>query len=256
MLIDNPWFYVAAVPAVMLTGISKGGFGGAGGVAVPIMALIISPVQAAAIMLPILCLMDIAGLVAYRKYWHRRNTVIMIVAGLIGIGIGWITFDYLTDNVVRLIVGVIALAFTLYRWIVAPLLGRQDMPATKPDNLRGGFWSIVAGFTSFVAHAGSPPAQIYLLPQKMDKTLYQGTMVIVFMVYNYVKLLPYALLGQLSTSNMTTALVLLPLAPLGVWVGVWLHKRVSEAIFYRIAYLLLFGTGVKLVWDGLGLSFG
>jgi uncharacterized membrane protein YfcA len=129
------------------------------------------------------------------------------------------------------------------------------MPATEPNIARGGFWSAVAGFTSFVAHAGSPPAQIYLLPQKMDKTLYQGTMVIVFMVYNYVKLLPYALLGQLSTSNMATALVLLPLAPLGVWLGVWLHKRVPERIFYRIAYLLLFATGLKLVWDGLGFSF-
>ncbi|MDH3235343.1 MAG: sulfite exporter TauE/SafE family protein [Alphaproteobacteria bacterium] len=256
MLIDNPWFYVAAVPAVMLTGISKGGFGGAGGVAVPMMALLISPVQAAAIMLPILCLMDAASLVAYRKLWHRRNTVILIVAGLVGTVIGWITFDYLTDDFVRLIVGVIALSFTLYRWIVAPLLGRRDMPASEAHAGRGAFWGTLMGFTSFVAHAGSPPAQIFLLPQKLDKTLYQGTMVVVFMVLNYVKLVPYAMLGQLSAANMTTALVLLPLAPLGVWLGVWLHKRVPELLFYRIAYVLLFGTGLKLVWDGLSNTLG
>jgi len=253
MLIDNPWFYLAAVPAVLITGISKGGFGGIGGIAVPAMALVISPVQAAAIMLPILCLMDVVGVAAYRRIWHRRNVAIMVPAAVLGILIGYLTFEHLTDDIVRLIVGVIALSFTLYRWILVPLLGRRDAPAIGPSVARGTVWGTLLGFTSFVAHAGSPPAQIYLLPQRLDKTVYQGTMVVAFMAVNYVKLVPYAMLGQLSAANMSTALVLLPLAPVGVWLGVWLHKRVPEVLFYRIAYLALFGTGVKLVWDGLGL---
>ena len=199
---------------------------------------------------------DLVGVAAYRRIWHRRNVAIMVPAACLGILIGYLTFEYLTEDVVRLIVGVIALSYTLYRWILVPLLGRGDAPPARPSLARGTVWGTLLGFTSFVAHAGSPPAQIYLLPQRLDKTVYQGTMVVAFMAVNYVKLIPYALLGQFSAANMTTALVLLPLAPLGVGLGIWLHKRVPETLFYRIAYLVLFATGVKLIWDGLGLSFG
>ena len=252
MLIDNPWFYLAAIPAVVLTGISKSGFGGvAGGISVPIMALVISPVQAAAIMLPILCVMDIASIIAYRKIWDRRNLAIILPAALLGILIGTFTFEYLTDDVVRLIVGTIAVLFALYNWIGRRFFGRAEAPPTKRNLVKGTAAGIVSGFTSFVAHSGGPPLQIYLLPQRIDKTLYVGTTVVFFLVVNYVKLVPYALIGQFSGINLVSALVLLPLAPLGVWLGLRLHRMVPEGLFYRIAYVMLFATGVKLVWDGL-----
>lgn len=254
MLIENGWFYAAAVPAVLLAGISKGGFGGvAGGTAVPMMALVISPIQAAAIMLPILCAMDLLGAAHYRRIFHRRNLMIMLPAAIVGIVVGALTFEYLTDDVIRLIVGTVAVTFALYNWIGRLVLGAAMDRPREPNTAKGALAGMVSGFTSFVAHAGSPPVQIYLLPQKLDKTIFVGTTVFFFLVVNYVKLIPYAIIGQFSGLNLLTSLVLLPLAPLGIWLGVRLHKLVPELWFYRLAYLLLFATGVKLIADGLGV---
>ena len=147
-LIDNPWFYVAAIPAIILTGISKGGFGsGIGGIAVPMMALVISPAQAAAIMLPILMVMDVVGVLAYRRSWDRAAMRIILPAGLVGIVIGWLTFRYLNDYAIRLLLGVIAVGFVLNVAV------RRGLPAEKPAPAKGRFWSMVSGFTSFVANS-------------------------------------------------------------------------------------------------------
>jgi uncharacterized membrane protein YfcA len=248
MPISEPLFYLAAVPAVLLAGISKGGFGGGLGVlAVPLMALIVSPVQAAAIMLPILCLMDIFGLRAYRTNWDRRNIAVMVPGALLGIAVGTLTFRYLDDGLIRLLIGALAIGFTLHYSLARNAGGG---PA-RPRRLVGTLASALAGFTSFVAHAGGPPVQFFLLPQRLDKTLYVGTTVVFFFVVNYVKLVPYGWLGQLSADNLSTALILAPLAPLGIWLGVRLHGTVGQALFYRLCYGMLFVTGVKLLWDGL-----
>lgn len=247
MPVAEPLFYLVAVPAVLLAGISKGGFGGGLGIlAVPLMALFVSPVQAAAIMLPILCLMDIFGLGAYRNLWDRANIAIMLPGALVGILIGTLSFRYLDENLMRLLIGALAIGFTLHHFL---LRGAQG-PA-RARRLVGGLAGALAGFTSFVAHAGGPPVQFFLLPQRLDKTIYVGTTVVFFFVVNYVKLLPYGWLGQLSADNLTTSLVLAPLAPLGIWLGVRLHRPVGHALFYRICYGMLFVTGLKLLWDGL-----
>ena len=73
-----------------------------------------------------------------------------------------------------------------------------------------------------------------------------------FAVVNYVKLVPYAALGQLSADNLVTSAVLAPLAPIGVMTGVYLHKRVSDRLFFGVVYLLLFLVGARLIYDGLG----
>lgn len=246
-------FYAAAIPAILIFGISKGGFGGSLGVlAVPLIALVISPVQAAAIMLPILCAMDIFALVAYRRLASWRNLKMMLPGAMLGIAIGGIAFGQLNDDVVRILLGLIAVIFTINHWV-----GKKPHPdGTKPDMAKGSAWGTLAGFTSTIAHAGGPPVQFYLLPQKMDKTLYVGTTVWFFTAVNYVKLIPYGLAGQLSLDNLGTALVLLPLAPIGIWLGVKGHKLIPELWFYRVAYVMLFITGGKLLWDGVrGLFF-
>ena len=117
--------------------------------------------------------------------------------------------------------------------------------------MAGTFWGALSGFTSTLAHAGGPPFAIWMLPQKLDKTTLVATSAAFFLVVNYVKLVPYAMLGQLNTSNLTASLLFAPLAPIGIWLGVWLHRRISERAFYVISYVLLFATGVKLVWDGV-----
>ena len=246
MPITDPWFYAAAVPAVLVAGISKGGFGGGVGfVSVPLIAMVISPIQAAAVMLPILCLMDVFGLWAYRATWDRRNVAIMVPGALIGIAVGAFTFRYLDDDLVRLMIGTIAVVFALYYWF-GGARARRRRPASP---LTGGQGSAVAGFTTFVAPPGGPPVQVYLLPQRMDKTLFVGTTVIFFFVVNYAKLVPYAMIGQFSAENLATALVLAPLAPIGMRLGIRLHGVVSQALFYRLCYGALTITGAKLIWD-------
>ena len=248
-VIHDPFFYLMAVPAILIAGVSKGGFGGGlGVVAVPLLTLAVSPVQAAAVMLPILCFMDLFGVWAYRGKWDRANLRIMLPASIVGIVIGALLFRHLTAAHIRLIVGVIAVGFTLRYWLGAS--GRTPEPRPR-SWLRGGFWSATAGFTSFVSHAGGPPVGVYLLPQRLDKTVYQATTVIFFITVNYVKLVPYTLLGQFTPGNLGTSLVLLPLAFAGMALGIWLHHRVSERRFFQVCYVLLFLTGLKLLYDGL-----
>ena len=210
-------------------------------------AMVVSVPRAAAIMLPILCVMDLIGVWAYRKSWHALNLKIMAAGAFIGIVIGTATFHMLNDGVIRILVGCVAVSFTLQHWL------KKGGPrsATEPNIAKGMAWSAVAGFTSFIAHAGGPPSNAYLLPQRMDKTLFVGTMIMVFTAINYTKLIPYWWLGLLPIGNLTMSLVLAPLAPIGVLLGLWLHKRVSPLWFYRLCYLFLFASGCKLLYDGV-----
>ena len=247
-------FYPVAVVAVMLTGIAKGGFGGgAGGVAVPLMSIFIAPPEAAGIMLPILCAMDIFGVYAYRKRWSKPHLMTLLPGAVIGIGLGALAFGALPVNAIRLLLGVISVTFALNQTfgLTGRLAARLAATRGAPGPAAGAFWGGVSGFTSTLAHAGGPPFAVYMLPQRLDKTLLVGTSAVFFLVVNYVKLAPYAYLGQLNTGNLTASLVFAPLAPAGIWLGVWLHRRISERAFYGVSYTLLFLTGVKLIWDAV-----
>lgn len=251
-MITDPWFYTAAIPAILLTGISKGGFaGGIGLVAVPLMALTISPVQAAGIMLPILIVMDMMGVWAYRQSFDRLNLIYLLPGAAIGIGIGTLLAGTVEDDHVRLLVGLIAVLFVA-NYLFAHVAER---PPAGPGKVRGTLWGMIGGFTSFVAHAGSPPFQIYMLPQRPDKTIYVGTSVMFFTIVNLIKLPAYASLGQLVAGNLTTSLVLLPLAPLGMVLGIKLHHRIPERPFFRVTYALITIVGLKLIYDGVTSLF-
>ena len=249
-MLSDPWFFAVAIPAVVLFGISKSGFGGAfGAISVPIMALVISPVQAAAILLPILCLMDLLGLWAYRGKWVRSELRILLPAALLGIGIGTALFEYMNADVIRLIIGAVALLFAVHYWNQGVSPGQEQARVLPPA--AGIISAGVAGFTSFVAHAGGPPLSMYLLRRSLDKTQFVATTVVFFAVVNYTKLLPYAWLGQLSTDNLTASLLLAPFAPLGIAIGMWLHKRISERLFFRAACVFLLAVALKLIGDGI-----
>ncbi len=245
-LIDNPWFYAAAIPAIVLTGVAKGGFGGGiGSLAVPLIALIISPARAAAIMLPILMLMDAVGLYAYRGQWDRRIMRIILPAGLVGIVIGWLTFRLLADHWIRILLGVISLAFVLDSLrSSAPLVARAS-------DASGRIWATVSGFTSFITHAGGPPLNFYLLRQHLDKALFAGTTIVFFAVINAAKVFPYLALGLFDATNLATSAVLAPAAAAGIVLGILLRKHISRTVFFRIVYGLVFVTGCKLLYDGV-----
>jgi uncharacterized protein len=245
-------FYPVAVFGILVTGIAKAGFGaGSGGIAVPLMSIFIAPPEAAGIMLPILCAMDVFGAYAYRGRWSLAHLRVLLPGALAGIAIGALAFGTLPVNAIRLLLGAIAISFSLNQWF--SLTARFVATHSRPGPVAGAFWGAVSGFTSTLAHAGGPPFAVYMLAQRIDKTLLVSTSVAFFLVVNYVKLVPYALLGQLNSANLTASLVFAPLAPLGIAVGVWMHRHLSERVFYQASYALLFATGAKLVYDALAL---
>jgi uncharacterized membrane protein YfcA len=250
-LITDPWFYAVAIPAVLLFGIAKGGFGGGlGTAAVPLMALVISPLQAAAILLPILCVMDLVALWKFRGKWVWPELRVLLPASLIGILVGALLFGYMSASVVRLIVGAVAIAFTTHHWVSKSRAHGVPLPTfPRSYGLLGGS---IAGFTSFVAHSGGPPISMYLLRRPLNRTDFAATTIVFFAVVNYVKLIPYTWLGQFDTANLATSAALVILAPIGVLTGSWLHARISDRFFFAFVYVLLFAVGAKLVFDGVG----
>jgi uncharacterized membrane protein YfcA len=249
MIID-PWFYIFAVLAIAIAGISKGGFGGGlGVVGVPLIALAIPPQQAAAILLPLLCLMDVFGVWLYWGKWSKRNILILLPPALLGTGLGVVFFHLMDINAIRIMVGGIAVSFTLDHWF--RVRKKLLIPAVEPSLGWGWVWGSFCGFTSFIAHAGGPPISVFLLPQKLDKTVYVGTTALFFALINYAKLVPYGWLGLLDATNITTSLMLAPLAPFSMWLGRWMHHRVSDIWFYRFCYTFVFVSGLKLLWDGV-----
>jgi len=246
-LISDPNFYLIAIPAVLLYGMGKGGLGpGAGAVVVPALSMVISPVQAAAIMLPILCVMDIFAVRTFRRKYDLEQLKVLVPGALVGICAGVATMNLLPVKMLKLMIGVIAIAFFLnFLW------GRPAEKATGPNRWKGYFWSAVSGFTSAQIHAGGPPVTIYMLPQKLDKVILIGTMAVFFTIVNYVKLIPYTLLGLFDTANLMTSLVLVPLAPVGVRLGYLVMEKLSQDTIYRVLYLMLLVSGLKLCYDGL-----
>ena len=250
----DAWYVAASVLAVFLFGVSKGGFGGAFGiVSVPLMSLVMSPVQAAAVLLPILCLIDLIGLWSFRGRWDRSEIKLLLPAAILGITIGALTFQFFSQALIRLLLGVVALGFTFH------YLTRRDRPtpeAAKRAPVLATAAGTIAGFVSFVAHAGGPPLNMYLLRRHLDRTTFVATSVMFFAMVNYAKLVPYALLGQFDTTNLRASLMLAPVGALGFWAGVQLHHRLNEALFFRLMYGLLFVVGIKLVYDGaVGLRY-
>lgn len=244
-LITDPYFYAITIPAVLLLGISKSGFGaGFGSLAVPMMALSVTVPQAAAILMPVLLVMDLLGMAAFRKDFDLKLLRFLLPFGLLGIVVGTLLFRLLDAQAVAAIVGVFTLLFLAQRLVLPP--NAHDPP---PPRWLGAVLTTTSGFTSFIAHAGGPPITAYLIPLRLSPVKFIATLAFFFFVINLAKWIPYAWLGLLDLRNMATSLVLLPIAPIGVWVGVRLARRINPLLFYRLLSLGMFLTGVKLVWD-------
>ena len=244
---DGPGFWMAAVAAAVCVGAGKGGIPIVGMLSVPILALTISPVTAAGLLLPVYVVSDMFGLWAYRRDFDGRVLAIILPGALVGIGAGWAAASIVPENWVRVLVGVIGITFALN----LILRGRPDGPPKRAEVGPGLFWGAVAGFTSFVSHSGGPPYQVYTLPLKMTKTVFAGTSTIAFAVINAAKLIPYWQLGQLTASNMKVALMLMPVAAAAVFAGVWLVKVLPDKLFFRLVIWALLILSCQLLWTGL-----
>jgi len=246
-MIDDPWFYAVAVPAVLLMGLSKSGFGaGFGALCVPLMGLAVPVPQAAAIFLPLLLVMDALGLAALVKEADRGLIRLLLPAGLLGTLVGTLLFGWLSAAAVAGVVGALTLVFVAIRVLRPP---RADAP--PPPRWLGFVLGTVSGFTSFVAHAGGPPIGFYVLPLRLAPITVAATLAVFFAAVNLSKWLPYWWLGLIDARNLLTSLALVPFAPVGVWLGVKVARRISRELFERVFVAGMLATGTKLLWDGL-----
>jgi uncharacterized membrane protein YfcA len=248
-MITDPWFYAAAVFGTFLIGMSKSGFlPGIGSLGVPLMALTVSPVQAAAIQLPLLVSTDIVAVWNYRRSFDRANLEVLLPSAFIGAALGWATAAWVSEAHVRIMVGLIGVVFTLNYWFRPTPVG--DIAPRAPDWRRATFWGTLSSYASFFAHAGAPPYAIYILPQRLSSALYAGTTVMYFALVNALKLPPYFFLGQLSPTNLMTSAALFPVALVATFIGIWLVRRVPREPFYKLLYVTQFVISAKLLWDG------
>lgn len=243
----DPLFILVTVTAVLVVGLSKAGLlGGLGVVGVPLLALVMAPRDAAGVMLPVLLCMDAVAIWMYRRDcdWHIIR--IMLPGAAVGTVLGWLLWAVVSDAAVLLMVGLVTLLFCLDA--VLPL--RRKLEGLPPSRPWGTFWGGVAGFTSFISHTGGPPFQIYVLPRRLAPAVYAGTTAFFFAIVNASKLVPYYFLGQLNPGNLALSAALAPVGVLGVFVGVYLVRRIDARLFYRIAYWLVFLLALQLIWEG------
>jgi uncharacterized membrane protein YfcA len=239
-------FYLLAVPAVVLLGLSKGGLAGVGSLALPLMVLVIEPVQAAAIMLPILIVQDVVGVWAFRRHLNWYVLGWTLPGATLGILIGYLFAASVSSAGVMALVGVISIAFGAYRlW-----LGRQGAPSTGASSSPGwvgSLFGVASGFTSQIAHAGAPPFQLWVMPRRLERDVLVGTSAVYFAALNWIKVPAFAALGQFSAPNVLTAAALLPVAIVATFAGVWLVRRIDGERFYTIIYCLMILVGVLLL---------
>lgn len=243
-------FFAIAAPAVVFSGVSKGGFGsGAAFASASILALVLTPGQALGLMLPLLMLIDAASLGPYWGKWDWPAAKLLVLGAIPGVLIGAAVFRATDDNVIRFLIGAMSLLFVLWRIAVSRRWVRPER--SQMSRSFGVVIGILSGFASFVSHAGGPPAAVYLLSRKLGKTQYQASTVLVFWLVNIFKAAIYTALGLFTAELLLAGAALAPFALIGTWLGVKAHHLVPERLFFGVTYVLLAATGTKLIYDAL-----
>ncbi|NOU07756.1 MAG: sulfite exporter TauE/SafE family protein [Hyphomicrobiaceae bacterium] len=245
-MLTDPWFYAVALPAVAMTGLSKGGLQGASLLSLPLLALVMPPFQAAAIMLPVLMMQDVFAVTAFRRTIDWTMLKLMLPGVLVGTIVGWLTASIVTSDHIKLLVGVLTLLFCLNAMRTRGAVGEA-----KPHNsVQAAVFGGLSAFTSFLVHAGGPPFSIYALPRRLEKETLAGTTSVFFMMVNWLKVPAYSQLGQLTKESLALSAALFPAAVAANLLGIWIVRRMPTAPFYRVLYVLLFLVSIKLIWDG------
>jgi uncharacterized protein len=214
-IISDPSFYVVAIPAVIFLGLAKGGFSGVATAATPLLALYLPPLEAAALLLPIVLCQDAISIHAYWREWSSWNLKILLPTAIFGLAVGYLFAAHVSDDMIRILIGLTALIFVCSIWLRAS----QAKPA-RCGVVAGLFWGTLAGFLSFASQGGGPPFQVFTLPQRLSKMTFVGTTTIFFAALNIIKVVPYAVLAQFTVKNVSTSLVLIPLAVTANLIGI------------------------------------
>ena len=240
-------YLVLASFAALLIGMSKGGLPLVGMMSVPVLSLVMSPVKAAVLLLPLFVISDAVGVWLYRKQYSLVNLKILIPAGIAGVLFGWLTAAMISEQTIKFLIGLVGVSFCLQTWFKR---GQDEAPKTA-NWPKGLFWGGAAGFTSFIAHAGGPPFQIFVLPQKLPKAEFAGTATILFAIINVAKIGPYQNLSPYSEEDFWKIAVLVPFALLGTFLGAYLTKRIADAWFFKLVQVGLFLLSLKLIHDAI-----
>ena len=247
----NFLFFVSVVPAIILYGIAKSGLGGSISlISIPLMTLVMPLSQALAIILPILIFSDIIAVYRFRKEFELSTLKIMVPFSAVGIIIGSYSFSYFSEDLLKLIVGIMGFIFSGHYFIFK----KKKIIPSKKNLFKGAICSTVAGFTSFCVHAGGTPTSLYLLPLRLKKEIYVGTRIIFFSFVNLFKLPLYVHLSMVNLKTISQSLMLIPLAVVGIFIGYRILKIIEENLFYNIIYALIFLTSTKLIYDYLFFS--
>jgi len=244
-VLTDPLFWVVIIPAVTFLGLSKGGFAGVGMASTPLVALVLPPLKAAAILLPILLVQDAISVWVYRRKWSAWNLKVLTPGAVIGVAAAWLLAAHVSEAAVRLAIGGIGIGFSLNTWF-----SRFPEKAERPTAASGVFWGVLSGFTSTFAQVGAPPFQVHVLPQRLDKMTLVGTTAIFFATVNLTKVVPYFSLGQFSHEGLNLTIALLPLAIATNFLGIWLVRRTPTAVFYKVAHVLVFVISLALLAQG------
>ncbi|MDB5507573.1 MAG: hypothetical protein JWL93_42 [Hyphomicrobiales bacterium] len=227
-VITDLTFYLTSIAAVLLLGLAKGGFSGLGMIAIPLMALVVPPLQGAAIVLPILIVQDAVSIWAFRNSWSARPLLFFRPGALIGLGLGALLASRVSNALVELAVSLIAATFVLLYWL-RPV--PADAPG-KPARIGPGLlWGVTGDFTSFIANVGGVPFQAYAVPLRLPPMIFAGTSTMLYALLNWIKLGIFIALSQVSLDNLATSAALFPLAIAATLSGVWLVRRVSPKHF-------------------------
>jgi len=237
-------YFVLAELAALLVGLSKGGLPSVGMLAVPLLSLFMPPMKAAVLLLPIYVISDVVSVWLYRKDFSLPNLKILVPAGLLGVFIGWLTASFTSESAVKLMIGCMGVGFCLNTW-----LRKTPKEKQAADTKKGWLWGTLSGFTSFISHAGGPPFQIYVLPQRLPKVQFAGTATLLFAVINAAKILPYQLLQPYSYDDLMRAADLVPFALIGTVLGAYITKKIADIWFYRLVQTGLFIVSLKLIAD-------
>ena len=239
-------FWTLAAIASLFVGMSKGGLPIIALLSVPILSFEMPAAAAAGLLLPVYIISDVYGVWLYRREYSARNLKILIPAAGIGIALGFVTVAWVPGDAVKL-----AVALTGLYYLADKMRRRLNpsMPPRPADVPCGLFWGALAGFTSYISHAGGPPFQAYTLPQKLPKMVFAGTATILFACVNLMKVPPYVMAGQITLHSLSAILWLTPVALFGAWSGYRLTRVLPEKLFFAFVETALLLLSLKLIAD-------
>ena len=244
------FFYLIAFLSVLVVSVSKSGFGGSlGGLGVPIMLFILPAKFVLAVFLPLIILTDIWVIYVWRKFPVYKIVLIMCAGGIIGQIVGWLVFDYFNDTTIVIIIATLAIitSFRYFKNLYLQNKRKSKSIKIKLDIKKGVGWCSLSGFSSFVALTGGIPAQIFLLPLKLDREKFVATMSFYFCFINFMKLPLFFNLNILSIKTVAFSILMLPIIPIGIFFGKWLNKKLTDKLFYHFTHAALFVCGINLI---------